>query len=611
MKKPDATIFIAAVLVFLISLFFILDDRFLFKDPLARHRGDAIGYVAVNKGDVRFKEDRGLDWSPARKNQSLIYDDSIFVGAKSSAVIQVGESEIDVGENSLFVLRKISNANLFNLSFGRLTGEFNVGDRLVLEGRNGQRIEVNPQSKSKIMVQTNRAGETHVQVLSGGAQVLSNGKSETFLAGTSFFQNKALNVPDPTVKTARILSPQDGHIESREYVKDSISLEFELPENYPLVQYEIFGQEDLVNPLISQTSPEFQFPISIPDGSYVIRVRGVKDKENLSDWSKPSLFVVESRFSIDPNGLTPPLSQAPAYIPDAPKKSVAVAKSKIYKQKVSRSLAKATPEKTTETTKTIVAQNEPVTYELRTPSPLKEEKVHRSYTWDLNFGLGNNYVQFLQNGVEISSLSYSSVQGPSFSVSAEVNWEQGYGAEFSYSQVPGVIKSDTVRMRNEKFNWTTIGLEGKYRMPVDEGFWESSSLAVLFGAFKHRLPYVQTTDFDEAEIRNFEATMLAVGLEYAGHIGSRFKPEIQLRYSYPIAQKESNGDQLNLTTEFAFDGSIGSKYQLSPNLNMGLFWYGQYQRYKYRMINGINGDPDLGTSQMIFSNLEFRMGYSY
>lgn len=610
--------FLAGLIVLAASVWLIFDEQFFFRDPLGRHRGQAIGYIHLNQGDVRFKEKQGLDWTPARRNQSLIYDDSIFVGEQSNAVLKVGESEIEVGENSLIVLRKMMTSNILNLSFGHLTGQLSPGEKLIIEGRGGKHIEVNATEKSRIIVNTTPFGDTKVQVISGKTTVSANGKTKHLIAGSTFEQSRkaeALKTLAKEMSKPEVISPADGYVFKRDLPTIDLSLEFKVPKEYPFFWYQIFEQNNLEYPFMNKIISDHSTSISIPDGHYVIRVRGVKSKSHFGEWSKSHLFIVESKVTINPEALSTPLAEVRKVEPmvlktDPPPASLQtlnkakpqeIEVAEKFKPKPPRSLASEPTSSPPDTDQVV---------QLRTQAPVRRE-TPRLYSLDFNFGLGSNYIEFAQNGVEVSNLHYASIQGPSFSISTEIHWANRYGAELSYAQFPGRIQSSVATLKEERFNWTTLGLEGKYRFPVQFGFGSQRHFGILFGAFHHRLPYVQTTDFDEAEIRNYEMTMATLGGEFTSQIGKKLKSEVYLRYAHPLSQKESNGDSLLMNTQFAFDGSIGAKYLYHNNFNIGLFWYGQFQKYRYSMINAINGDPDSGTNSLFFSNLELRMGYSY
>gem|GEM_PF-2656384 len=616
-KKPDTVLVLAALAALLVSVWMIFDDQGFFKGSLSRTQ-HAIGYISVNQGDVRFKEDQALQWFPAHKNQSLIYDDSIFVGARSKALLQIGNSPLEVTENSLIVLRKVKSFNILNLSFGTLSGQLSPNEKLIIESENGKRIEVNTKEKAKIVVSTSKSGETRIRVLSGQAEVHAEGKTQSLSAGALFLKNKSTVaaasepplVMEPKV-LPKVLKPVDGQLYHREFPMDPLSLEFDVPKDFTHSWFQIFDQNDLKTPLVNKAVAGRQASLSLPDGGYVIRVRGMKTSGPPGPWSKLSLFMVESRISIDPNGVSAPtLSEQEK--PQPPVKTKALA---------SREKPKSPPEKIQPQTpapqREVAAQNAertqpaPMEAQIQTKAPAAPTSLSRNYEAEFSLGFGSDYLQFEQSGIQISSLNYASLRGPSFSLSAEVNWNSGYGAKINYAQFPGEIRSDTVTLQNKNFEWKSLHLEGKYRVPVDFGPGSHRHFGYLLGVARHHLPYVQTTDYDQAEIRNYELTSATVGVEYTALHKTKWLSEFYLRYSHPLSQQESNGDSLKITPQFSFDGSLGVKYKLLKNLNLGVFWYGEYQHYGYRMINGINGDWDTGINSLFFSNLELRMGYTY
>jgi hypothetical protein len=88
--------------------------QFLLRDPKA-----SIGKVQTLVGDVRKRPARDLIWLPLIKGDVIQSRDTIYVGGDSNVAIQLNEgTSIEVGENSLFTVRRAGQRNSLHLDQG-------------------------------------------------------------------------------------------------------------------------------------------------------------------------------------------------------------------------------------------------------------------------------------------------------------------------------------------------------------------------------------------------------------------------------------------------------------------------------------------------------------
>ncbi|MGE3760143.1 MAG: hypothetical protein AB7H97_20425, partial [Pseudobdellovibrionaceae bacterium] len=143
-----------------------------------RNRGDKIGFIDMKSGDVRMKFDGDLKWNRAARGQDLNYNDSIFAGKGAEAQLQLGQTKMTVTENTLIVLRREKDVNFLNLNYGTLLGKVAKNEKVVIDTGNGSKpIELTTTSNAQIVIKKT-AGKTQLDVVSGQAQVVVDGKKK-------------------------------------------------------------------------------------------------------------------------------------------------------------------------------------------------------------------------------------------------------------------------------------------------------------------------------------------------------------------------------------------------------------------------------------------------
>ncbi len=81
-----------------------------------------------------------------------------------------------------------------------------------------------------------------------------------------------------------------------------------------------------------------------------------------------------------------------------------------------------------------------------------------------------------------------------------------------------------------------------------------------------------------------------------------------MKYQYPLMVTFSEAGN-TLTPKFAFDGSIGAAYYITPNVKTGLFWYGQWQQFQFTAARG--SILNSGSENLFYSAMDFRLGYDF
>ena len=250
-----------------------------------------------------------------------------------------------------------------------------------------------------------------------------------------------------------------------------------------------------------------------------------------------------------------------------------------------------------------------------------EKSPYAPKRWEIWGGLGINYLQYSQSSADLSSdLTLKSFDFPTLygKVSHRINDKFSFTA--TANQAPGKSEGSTnVNVGQGSYNWSYLTGEFTYFHPRLKSRSKNyhSEVGFNFGAQYHIVPFIarsSTTDPAEVSIETNGIWLNAIGVTWLVHLNRYYSVETFMRYQVPFA----TGSLFHVVYKFAFDGSLGLIYKWTPEWNFGLFWYGQYHSYefsshrdKYFAANG-GGGPDIsGEQSLLYSNLEFRVGWTF
>ncbi|NJL25476.1 MAG: hypothetical protein HC902_10090 [Calothrix sp. SM1_5_4] len=148
----------------------------------------------------------------------------------------------------------------------------------------------------------------------------------------------------------------------------------------------------------------------------------------------------------------------------------------------------------------------------------------------------------------------------------------------SYKNTPGEVSFSNAEIEGGQYSWTTISLEGIMRRTSDVVIANSPLVyGMRAGVQKHNTPFIFLDDNDEPRLRKNDMTTASLGLlgEWAK---SKWTYYWLMRYQFPLSTEATGAAQFNISPVFAFDGSIGTSYSLSPQIKLGMFWYGQWHQ---------------------------------
>lgn len=216
---------IGGVVILLLALGFLTFDDWLWSG--GRKSGEVIGQISDRTGDVRLKYDGEVKWQKAKAGENLMYNDTIFSGANSKADLKLGNSNLQVAENTLVVLRRQDNARFLNLNYGKLLGRIAKDDKILIDTGDGKTAILSSKSGSEIVLEK-KDGKTELKVTKGEAELIShNGKKQTLTTRSRAVVEeeapRAPATPEPAF-SVRTITPKSGE---PIYSKDPISEKFE------------------------------------------------------------------------------------------------------------------------------------------------------------------------------------------------------------------------------------------------------------------------------------------------------------------------------------------------------------------------------------------------
>ncbi len=203
-NRTDRILVLIALIILLLAGGAFYFDNWMWGGK--RDRGDVIGLIATSTGDVRLKMEGDLKWQKAAPNENLVYNDAVYAGAGSEAQLNLGESKMTVTENTLVVLRRDQNVNFMNLNYGTLFGSVAKNEKLVIDTGKGKPIEFNTKGGAEIIL-SKANGITQLDVKSGTAEVLVNGKRRTIDSSTKIMLGEQAHVEKSGVNKLRLVKP--------------------------------------------------------------------------------------------------------------------------------------------------------------------------------------------------------------------------------------------------------------------------------------------------------------------------------------------------------------------------------------------------------------------
>lgn len=219
-------------------------------------------------------------------------------------------------------------------------------------------------------------------------------------------------------------------------------------------------------------------------------------------------------------------------------------------------------------------------------------------------GSGYNYQYYQQSIPSVDgSAKFNNVQGPTAIVRAGFEGDT-MGLDASYKSTPGRMESSSsVDVTNGNYNWQTFTLEGLYRLSA---LWN-----VRFGVQHHIMPFmVLDPNTATVDVDSNTLTLATLGVDRSFPLSPKWRAEWMMRYQQPLMANAAKGASFSVDPKFAFDGSVGTVYNLSDQLRLGFYWYGQWHRYSFSYSSSSTSRFS-GEQTLFYSNIEARFGFEF
>jgi hypothetical protein len=241
--------------------------------------------------------------------------------------------------------------------------------------------------------------------------------------------------------------------------------------------------------------------------------------------------------------------------------------------------------------------------------------------WEIWGGIGFNYLKYEQETSDIpSSLQFESFEAPSYSGKLVYSFTEEWAFQFTANHSPGqTSSSNAVQVSQDTYSWDYYTFDSTFFHPDWKFLYKDlyTEVGAQVGIQYHKVPFVarsSTTDPAVANVETNDLVMIAFGGAWNIHYGRYLILETFLRYQLPFYY----GDLFDMQVDFAIDGSAGLVYKWRPDWRVGLYWYGQWHKYKFSNHRDVffeangGGGPDIdGKQELFYSNIEARIGWVF
>lgn len=230
-----------------------------------------------------------------------------------------------------------------------------------------------------------------------------------------------------------------------------------------------------------------------------------------------------------------------------------------------------------------------------------------------SFGLGFNYTIFNKEVPSVpSEIRFSSFKIPSLRLGYAKTWNPSWRIHASLLAAPGETATGArIPVEKGTYLWTILSLDGIYSRDLWKFEWGNlkGRYGVRGGLQMHSVPFIRsmsaTDNTQTVENINYMTPVIGGHVDLMTDYGLTY--EAYLRLGLPVSQSN-----LAMSESISFDGSVGARYRTkSSSWSYGLFWYGQWLKYKFTETDKFIGADVNGSSDILNSNIEFRLHYHY
>lgn len=268
MESTDKRILGVCVLLLLLSLFFILNDNWVYRlTGVSSSDLEQIGEVTTLENDVRRRHQIAFTWLPLEKQNNVFQGDSIFTGNSSGVIIKTKTGEqITIAANSLVVVRTREDSVSLDIGFGSVEGKVQKGKTLRITSNNSVTeldgsdavVKVDAGEGNKLVLNV-IAGEVKVKS-ADGVQFLKRNET-TEIDSSNFLQS-------PSQNGIQVLFPLAN--QRFQFLQDRPTIfKWRVPRKLSRMKIKIATDQEMKNTLVDTSVQDpsytaFNLPVDIP-----------------------------------------------------------------------------------------------------------------------------------------------------------------------------------------------------------------------------------------------------------------------------------------------------------------------------------------------------------
>lgn len=204
---------------------------------------------------------------------------------------------------------------------------------------------------------------------------------------------------------------------------------------------------------------------------------------------------------------------------------------------------------------------------------------------------------------------FKSFTGPSIFLQLEKNLSANWDMMLSLKHAPGKVTSgDTMAVDNPAYYWDTYTLDFQYTRPGWIGVVQNRLIefSLIGGTAVNIIPILTLSGSNTAFMDYVSMNMMNLGFNLSHQFTSRWYYEMFMRYDHPMSIS-----RMKVSNPFIFDGSLGLVYRISKSVDLGWFWYGQYQTYEYAHEEPKVSSIATGKQTLLYSTMDIRLIFKF
>lgn len=239
---------------------------------------------------------------------------------------------------------------------------------------------------------------------------------------------------------------------------------------------------------------------------------------------------------------------------------------------------------------------------------VRQQDWERSGWWAW-LGSGENYIDYRQSNNGRGSLVSHNHKGPSQYFEGGYLGGHGIGGLLSYKSTPGQMTFENATVTPNSYRWTTMSLEAVAQKTSPFSLFDAPVIyGMRAGIQQHRIPFLFLNSDASLDLKMNDMTTASFGL-LTQWSRRRWTYYWTMRYQFPLSTKADGSSEFDINPVFAFDGSLGTSYNITDQFKVGLFWYGQWHQFNF--VYGDGSVTNQGFQSLFYSNLDLRLGFDF